>query len=416
MLLPERYKLDYRGWMKSSLDPLSEKAISGIFITEALAKRPLGGSNPGAEKHALLMLAATMSQTPAEILPRLVKLAMMLTESTSAGLSLYEAEPDSNVFRWRYVCGLLGFFEGVASPCNDSPCGVTLDRNEPTLASYPERGYDWLAEAGISIPEVLLVPLYIDGGQPIGTLWIVAPYEGYFNQGHAETATELATFTGVALKMARDEQRLRGLLDEQELLAQEMSHRLKNVFAMTSGMIHASARHSSTVKDMAVALTGRLHALAKAHSLVERRASALDSQKTNGLDRVIASVTRAHEETDGSVSRVTIEGPPVVCGGHAANSLVLMFHELTTNAVKYGALGKSNGRVEISWRLEGEYIVLEWRETGGPPVAAERNRDGFGTVLVARTVKLQFNGSADYDWPESGLALTLRFSTDAFSR
>jgi two-component sensor histidine kinase len=400
--------------MPATLDPLPEKDIASVFITDALARRLLRASDPGAEKHALLMLAATMAQSPAEILPRLVKLALLLTGSASAGLSLFEMEPAPGVLRWRHVCGRLTPFEDLRTPRNNSPCGVALDRNEPTLASRPERAYPWIAEAGIVLPEMLLVPLCIEGEPPIGALWVVAEWDGYFHQGHAQTVTELATFACVALKMTRDEQRLRCLLDEQEILAREMSHRLKNVFAMTDGMIHASARHSSTVDDMAKALTGRLHALAKAHSFVERRVSALDDLKVADLGVLIASVTRVHDEA-GDTSRVRIEGPPVDCGGHAANSLVLMFHELTTNAAKYGALSGYAGRLDITWRQVDDDIVLIWREQGGPPVSPAPRRKGFGSTLVARTLQLQFKGEANYDWVAGGLVLTLRFAADAFT-
>ena len=77
------------------------------------------------------------------------------------------------MFRWRYLRGLLAPFEGATTPRNFSPCGITLDRNAPVLSARPERVYNWIADANISVPEVLLVPLYLGGTTPLGTLWIV---------------------------------------------------------------------------------------------------------------------------------------------------------------------------------------------------------------------------------------------------
>jgi two-component sensor histidine kinase len=387
--------------------------VSGVFITEMLSRRPVREGDQGEEKRAIIKLAATMSEAPLEILPRFVQLAMALTGAASAGLSLYEPDPEPGVFRWRHLCGLLAPFENATTPRHDSPCGITLDCNGPTLSSHPERVYGWIVDAGIVVPEVLLVPLYIGGSEPLGTLWIVAGQEGHFHRGHADTATELASFVGLALKMTREEERLRAALDEQEMIAKEMSHRLKNLFAMTEGMIRGSARNSETVDDMATALSGRLHALADAHSLVQRRVRAIDDGSGTDLDGLIRTVMRVHD--DGGASRVSLDGAPIGCGPHATNSIALIIHELATNAAKYGALSRPDGHVKISWQREGEHLLLAWRETGGPPVLPKHDRSGFGTTLVARTVERQFRGRVDYDWTPAGLSLDLSLSADALT-
>jgi two-component sensor histidine kinase len=395
---------------------IPDPRVASVFISEALASRPMHAGDPADEKQAILALAVAMADAPADILPKFVELAMTLTGSVSAGLSLYEPEPAPGVFRWRHLCGLLAPFENATTPRHDSPCGITLDGNRPTLSSHPERVYPWIVEAGIVVPEVLLVPLYIGSEEPLGTLWIVSDREGHFHQGHADTATELARFAGIALKMTREEERLRAALDEQELLAKEMSHRLKNLFAMTDGMIRGSARSSETVDDMASALSGRLHALADAHALVERKVSALDQERFADLAGLIATVMRVHDPEAEGASRVAIAGPAVECGAHATNSVALMIHELATNAAKYGALSTRRGRVDIAWRRDGEEIVLDWRESGGPSVTPEPLPGGFGSTLVARTVERQFSGAVTYDWAPGGLALTLRFAAVALTR
>ena len=87
----------------------------------------------------------------------------------------------------------------------------------------------------------------------------------------------------------------------------------------------------------------------------------------------------------------------------------LAVHELATNAAKYGALASEHGHVEISWRCEGDHVVIDWRERGGSPVPCPPNRKGFGTTLIARTVERQFRGTIHYDWAVEGLSVSLRY-------
>ncbi|HEX2762171.1 MAG TPA: GAF domain-containing protein, partial [Rhizomicrobium sp.] len=170
-----------------------------IFITRELDRRPPRRTDYLAEKRAIQDLAARLIEHPEEVLPRFVELAMLLTGGISAGLSLLEPDPAPGVFRWRYLRGRLAPFENATTPRDFSPCGVTLDQNRPVLSKHPERFYDWISGAGIEAPEVLLVPLYIGGTEPLGTLWILADTADHFDSGDARTASELASFLGIGL-------------------------------------------------------------------------------------------------------------------------------------------------------------------------------------------------------------------------
>lgn len=401
--------------MAEALKLVSEKASSSVFISDALASRALRPGDSAGEKQALLALASAMVRTPSEVLPQFVELAMQLTGGSSAGLSLYEPNPSPGIFRWRYLHGLLAPFENATTPRNDSPCGVTLDRNCPTLSAHPELIYDWISAHNLIIPEVLLVPLYIGTTEPLGTLWIVASSEGHFHQGHSDTARELASFVDIALTMIREEERLREALSEQEMVAREMSHRLKNLFAMTDSMIRGSARNTETVQEMAEALSGRLHALANAHSLVQNRVSALGSEKVSDITELISAVLEVHRIARDSRPRITTRGASIPCGDHATNSVALVIHELATNAAKYGALSTPSGHLDVEWQVEGEELVIRWTELGGPAVFGTPSRVGFGSTLIARTVERQFGGSLEYDWRASGLFLTIRMDTAKFT-
>ena len=105
----------------------------------------------------------------------------------------------------------------------------------------------------------------------------------------------------------------------------------------------------------------------------------------------------------GDGTRVAVEGPTLVLEPSAAQTIAVLFHELTTNAVKYGALSVSNGRIDVSWtRPEIGWLVLRWTETGGPVVAPPA-RKGFGTRVMATMIH-QLRGEITYDWYPSGLA------------
>lgn len=256
---------------------LNDAAPTAVFITDELLRRPPRKTNYLQEKVALQDLALQMAFHPAEVLPHLVDLAILICGGISGGISLYEEKPAPGIFRWHYLRGNLEKFTGETTPRDYSPCGVTLDLRTPVLAEHPERFYTWLVEAGIALPECLLVPLYIGDGDPLGTLWIVAPTEGHFDSGHSRIMTELAAFAGMALRMVRTEEQLQQafakqeqLTVEQETLTDEMGHRVQNLFAIFGGLIRVCARAAATPEDMSEMLSGRLLALAAAHAVVRR--------------------------------------------------------------------------------------------------------------------------------------------------
>jgi two-component sensor histidine kinase len=356
---------------------------------------------------AIEELAARMADHPEAVLPRFVDLAMEITGAVSAGLSLYEPEPAPGVFRWRFLRGRLAGFENLLSPLDFNSYGG--DRKGPVLSRHPERTYSWIAKAGIEAPEVLLVPLYLRGAEPLGELWIIAETEGHFTRSHARAMTELAAFVGIALSMRDTEERLQKALEEQQTLAKEMGHRLKNLFAMTDGMIRATARRAHDKDELAQALSGRIHALASAHALVSRSLSEVGrAPRAGDIGALIRAVVLPHEGAEAvAPPRLTITGPSIRCGDHAINGLALIFHELATNAAKYGALSGEGGGVDIGWRREGELLRFDWTESGGPMVEAPTQK-GFGSVLVRNTVAGQFGGEITYDWNPAGVRVAIR--------
>lgn len=399
--------------MSQTLEP----CIPDVFITDQLERRPPKKTDYLQEKLALQDLAARMVDQPEEVLPRFVDLAMEMTGGISAGLSLFEENPAPGVFRWQYLRGALSPFNGATTPRNFSPCGITLDRNGPVLSVHPERVYSWIADANITVPEVLLVPLYLGGTAPLGTLWIVSAEKDHFDSGHARAMTDLASFVGIALRMLQSERRLQGALDEQEMLAKEMSHRVKNLFAVIGGMIHISARTSATKEEMAKMLSGRIIALSNAHALVRRSfAVSGPEQKAPDLAALIRAIVQPHDNISGArASRFLIEGPSIECGEHAANGIALVFHELATNATKYGALTADGGSIDISWHRDEGRLILHWIECGGPDIDTPPETIGFGSTLAHATVVRQFGGTLTYEWQRTGLNVTITLPIDRLS-
>lgn len=357
-----------------------------------------------------------MAETSAEVLPRFVELAMERTGAVSAGLSVYDADEVPDIFRWQHLRGTLSRFENATTPRDNSPCGVTLDLNGPVLMAHPERAYDWIAAEKLVLPEVLLVPLVVDADEPLGTLWMVADEKDHFDRGDARAATELATFAGIALRMIRQSERSQSALEEQETVALEMSHRLKNIFAVTDSMIRGTARNAGTAEAMADVLSGRVHALASAHSVVNRKASDLSAApESSDLEALIRRVVHAHVTPGASADRFFIEGGPIACGDHARNGIALITHELATNALKYGALSAVDGRVAISWQADDAGLTLVWEESGGPKVTSAPASLGFGSTLIKRIVTGQFGGCIEQQWKESGLVVTLTLARARFA-
>ncbi|MES1203145.1 MAG: HWE histidine kinase domain-containing protein [Pseudomonadota bacterium] len=200
-----------------------------------------------------------------------------------------------------------------------------------------------------------------------------------------------------------------------ELLAGEMSHRVKNLLSMATALTSITARSSHSASDMAHELTSRLGALGRAHDLVRP----LPGQKVNGslLGDLLTIVLAPYDELEAAFSgRIRVAVPRMLVGESAATALALVLHELATNSVKYGALSVASGTLDVSATPEEDSIVIVWTETGGPPVAEPAARPGgFGSKLLTRSVTSQLNGSVEHDWRSDGLLVTIRVAKDRLS-
>lgn len=378
-----------------------------LYITPELHRRLPKAVDHLAEKLALQDIGAQMLDHPDRLLQKLVERAMQTTGAASAGISAYEPEEGgAGFFRWRDLRGELARFEGATTPRDYSPCGVCLDRFEATLTRHPERYYSWIAQAGVVCPEVLLVPLYIAHGQPLGTLWIVSETEGLFDSGHARIMRELASFVGIALAMVQNQRQLKDALAQQEMLTREMEHRVNNVFSVVDAMIHVTQQSATSAADFAKTLSGRLRALAAAHVLVRHRCAPglNESQSPSPTLRALIEATFEPYRTV-DLQRFVMDGEDMALGDNAITGLALVFHELATNAAKYGAMSESAGCVSVSWERQGEVLAIRWRESGGPPIERAPEQSGFGSVLLRNTVSRRFGGTLESHWRKQGVTV-----------
>lgn len=259
--------------------------------------------------------------------------------------------------------------------------------------------------AGFAATRAVLGPYETDFRIMIGpdVRWVSAR-----GQGH-DVGIVGRTMFGIFLDVTGRKQAEEG----HELLAGEMSHRVKNLLAIAAGLAEITSRSTATTRDMARELSQRLKALGRAHDLVRPLPG---GQGQAALLGDLLSVLLAPYDDLGAFSgriRVAVERMGV--GETTATSLALVVHELATNSLKYGSLSAEAGTLDISSTSEGDEISLVWMEQGGPEVTSPPSPAGFGSKLVDRTITRQLGGSIDYDWSKGGLTATLRLNREELS-
>jgi PAS domain S-box-containing protein len=208
-----------------------------------------------------------------------------------------------------------------------------------------------------------------------------------------------------ASKIARDITELRKARDRQRLLMREMSHRVKNLFALSGSIVGLSARSTKSPQELAEATRARLAALARAHALTFAQGFDEAAHEPTTLQSLVRTIVAPFDEPE--APRITLSGIDAAVSGSAVTSLALLLHEFATNATKYGALSAATGIVEVIFGEEGEAIVVDWIEHGGPPVAVPESREGFGAVLSRIAISNQLAGELVRDWRPEGLAIRL---------
>ena len=198
---------------------------------------------------------------------------------------------------------------------------------------------------------------------------------------------------------------LRVLQERQGVLLAELQHRVRNILAVMRSMASRTAANSESVEEFAQHLEGRLGSLARTQVILTRQAGA-----GINLEDMVRDELLSQAALDGQVD---IEGPEVILSPKAAEVLTLTIHELTTNAVKYGALTKPEGKVQIRWEVarqnEEEWLTLHWIESGVGMAAPAPRREGFGTELIEQRVPYELHGSGTLQFLPGGVRSMVTF-------
>lgn len=222
---------------------------------------------------------------------------------------------------------------------------------------------------------------------PLETVWLDFIFQpirddsgsviGIFVQGHDVTGTVHAA-------------------ERQKLMIDELNHRVKNTLATVQSIAMQTARSHTDPRGFAESFQARLLALSHTHDLLTR-----SHWEGASLRAILEHETEAH-----GPHRISLNGPPVALEPSPALSFGMIFHELATNAAKYGALSVPEGQVLVDWAvsdLKKPMLHLSWRERGGPPAAAP-TRKGFGSRLIERNVRHDLSGAVELDYAVAGFS------------
>jgi two-component system CheB/CheR fusion protein len=190
----------------------------------------------------------------------------------------------------------------------------------------------------------------------------------------------------------------------QRLLVDELNHRVKNMLTVVISLATNTLRRATTLDGFHEVFLGRIHALTAAYALLSR-----DGWSPIPVREILTEELRPF--ISGERTNVVLTGPVVLLQPRAALALGMATHELTTNAVKYGALSVPEGNVEVSWSVDtaasSEWLVLKWVERNGPAVTLLERR-GFGMTLIERGFAHDVGGEVKVEFAPEGVVATLR--------
>jgi PAS domain S-box-containing protein len=323
-------------------------------------------------------------------------------------------------------------YRGIAAIVESSEDAVLTKDLNGVITSWnhgAERLFGYTAEETIGKPITMLIPAERHDEEPtiLGRIRRgerIDHYETVRQRKDGSTVDISLTVSPVrnpkgtivgASKIARDITERRRAEQHQRLLLREMDHRVKNLFALASGVVALSARSATTPEELSSAVRERLGALARAHALtlpVTSEGGRRIEQSTT-LHALIRTILAPYEgRTDGDRARAGISGPDIRLAGGLVTTFALLLHEFATNAAKYGALSTPAGHIDIACSEGDGQFVLTWQERGGPRIDGHSDSEGFGTMLARATVKDQLRGEISRDWQPEGLTIQLSVDKD----
>ncbi len=175
------------------------------------------------------------------------------------------------------------------------------------------------------------------------------------------------------------------------VLNDELNHRVKNILALIKSLVNQPVGNAESIEAFVKGLKGRILALSHAHDQVVR-------SDGGGMLRQLLQA----ELSPYMSNQVQLTGRDVGLDSRAYSVLALVIHELATNAAKYGSLSTTEGRLDVNWSQSDQGLHINWREQGGPPVRAPQ-RQGFGSVLLGRSIPYDLQGESNVEYLETGV-------------
>ncbi|MBA3512741.1 HWE histidine kinase domain-containing protein [Sphingomonas sp.] len=192
---------------------------------------------------------------------------------------------------------------------------------------------------------------------------------------------------------------------QSRMLIDELNHRVKNTLTTVQSIVAQALRNATDPEIIQEAIESRLFALSRSHDLLTR-----ENWESAGLHDVVRPALEPFGIAKGRAERIRIEGENVRFSPKAALALGIAFHELATNAAKYGAFSGETGCVRVEWTIkpapEGDRLVLRWTEENGPPVRPS-SKKGFGSRVIERGLALELGGTTQLDFRPDGVVCTI---------
>ncbi len=284
--------------------------------------------------------------------------------------------------------------EGTPTYLNP-PAMAMLGGDLPGTTLFDRLGLPLLPDAPIPAIAEQAAALTAPDGRHVPVLFSITPLDS--DQGPSGAVIQIIDVT-----------ERRQAEERQALLMAELSHRVKNTLATVISIGSQTRRRHGDIASFWSSFEGRLRALSETHNLL-----ADHFWEWVRLDQIVRHEVTPYAQ---EASDVSLSGPAIELRPKAALALALVFHELATNAAKYGAFSQMGGKLDVSWSLrrdhgQGETVSLDWKESGGPDSRPD-GASGFGTTLIRRSIAYELQGRSVIHFEPAGLHCHLEFPLD----
>ncbi|GGF80332.1 Two-component sensor histidine kinase, contains HisKA and HATPase domains [Mameliella alba] len=278
--------------------------------------------------------------------------------------------------------------EQRGTPLSHSFCQYVVSSEEPLVVPDAEADSlvcDNSAVQDLNVRAYLGVPIRSPDGHVLGSFCVID------DKPRDWTSDDIAKMRDIA-DMIESDLRLRETLEERDIVMQEMTHRVKNLFTVINSILRMERNAHETADELAESVGARLKALSDAHEMI---VPVVNVRRSEGATTTLDALTHKLLAPHGSEheTRITIQGEHVPVGPKAAVYLTLALHELATNAAKYGGLSTDGGQLAVKWnRTDSDDVAISWEETGLSWDTEARPRSGFGSRLLSIAVEGQLAG------------------------